>query len=105
MIRFVFRFVGLWLLAAAFIFVVYDGTKSIADKAFEVTSLEKTWNEVSSQSLQALQPTIERNAKWLWDPLMLRLLATPTWAILGVLGVLLIIAGRKKKPLIGYGRD
>jgi hypothetical protein len=105
MISFVLRFVGLWLLAAAFVFIVYDGTKSIADKQMTLTSLEKTWNEVNSSSLQALQVVIEHNAKWLWDPLIVRLLATPTWAILGVLGVLLIIGGRKKKPLIGYGRD
>lgn len=105
MIRFLLRFIGLWLLAAAFFFIVYDGVKSIADKTMTWTSLEKAWNELNSSSLQSLQPVIERNAKWLWDPVMLKLLAMPTSAILGVLGILLIIAGRKKQRLIGYGRD
>ena len=32
MIRFLFRFIGLCLLALAFIFFVYDGTKIIANQ-------------------------------------------------------------------------
>ena len=32
MIRFLLRFVGLCLLATAFVFFVYDGTKSIANQ-------------------------------------------------------------------------
>ena len=39
MIRFVFRFLGLLCLAATFIVVVYDGTKSIAGNAFVFTSV------------------------------------------------------------------
>ncbi len=31
MIRFLLRFIGLCLLATAFVFLVYDGTKSIAN--------------------------------------------------------------------------
>jgi hypothetical protein len=31
-------------------------------------------------------------------------LAAPTWLVLGVLGALLILIGRKKRPLIGYSR-
>jgi hypothetical protein len=33
------------------------------------------------------------------------LLAAPTWLVLGILGSVLILIGRKKKALIGYGRD
>jgi uncharacterized membrane protein YsdA (DUF1294 family) len=33
MIRFVLRFFGLLMLALGFIFLVYDGTKSIADQS------------------------------------------------------------------------
>ena len=29
----------------------------------------------------------------------------PTWLVLGIIGSILILLGRKKKPLIGYGRD
>ena len=37
MIRFVFRFVGLWILAAGFVALVRDGTKSIAGNAVFIT--------------------------------------------------------------------
>jgi hypothetical protein len=106
MFRFLFRFLGLWILAAGFIFFVYDGTKSIAGKAFYVTKLGDAWNTVHSTSLQLLQPAIERHvAVWLWDPVMLSILTAPTWLVLGIVGMLLIALGRKKKPLIGYARD
>ena len=35
----------------------------------------------------------------------LKILDAPTWLVLAVLAAILILLGRKKKPLIGYGRD
>jgi hypothetical protein len=32
-------------------------------------------------------------------------LEQPTWLVLGSLGMILILLGRKKKPLIGYARN
>jgi hypothetical protein len=46
MIRFMFRFVGLLGLALGFILLVYDGTKSIANRTPELTTVERFWNEV-----------------------------------------------------------
>jgi hypothetical protein len=40
----------------------------------------------------------------LWDPVALSILAGPAWAELGLLGILFILMGRRKKPLIGYAR-
>lgn len=106
MIRFIFRFFGLWLLAAAFIFLIYDGTKSIADRTdFFITKTSDVWSAVHQNSLAALQPLIERPAPWLWDPVAVTILQQPAWLVLAVIGILLIVIGRKKKPLIGYGRD
>lgn len=106
MIRFLFRFTGLWILAAAFIFLIYDGTKSIADRTnFFITKTSDVWSAVHQGSLTALKPLIENQAAWLWDPLTVTILRQPAWLVLGVLGVLLILVGRKKKPLIGYARD
>jgi hypothetical protein len=105
MIRFVFRFVGFLVLAAAFAALLYDGTKTIAGSDIHVTSLQTTWANFHPASLQWLQPAIERNLPaWFWDTLMVTVLTAPTWAVLGVLGALLILAGRKRQPLIGYSR-
>jgi len=106
MIRFVLRTLGLWILAAGFVFLVYDGTKSIAGDQIYFTKLGDVWNAVNSTSLQLLQPAIERHvAEWLWDPVVLNILTAPAWLVLGILGAILMLIGRKKRPLIGYARD
>ena len=106
MIRFLLRFFGLWILAAAFVWLVIDGTKSIAGNALFFTQLGKTWFDISPGTLQVIQPAIERHvATWLWNPVIQSVLEQPTWLVLGVVGSILVLRGRKKKPLIGYGRD
>ncbi len=106
MIRFVFRFIGLWVLAAGFVALVRDGTKSIAGNAIFITRLGEDWNNIHSGSLDALKALAERYAgPWLWEFVSLYLLAAPTWLVLGIIGSIFILIGRKKKPLIGYGRD
>jgi hypothetical protein len=106
MIRFVFRFVGFLTLAAAFVALLYDGTKTIAGSDIYYTKLSETWNAVNAGSLQAMQPLIDKRiGHWLWDPVMVNILSRPTWLVLGILGGLLLLIGRRKKPLIGYARD
>ena len=105
MIRFLFRLIGLLSLAAAFILVVYDGTKSIAINTLFLTSARDLWTLISPASLAKLQPLLAPYAGGLlWDPLMLTLLAAPASALLGVVGILCLLIGRRKKPLIGYER-
>jgi hypothetical protein len=86
MIRFLFRFVGLLGLALGFVFLVYDGTKSKSPQ-------------------DVLRPLTAPIANWLWDPVTVSFLGAPIWLVLAVLASLLMILGRKKKPLIGYARD
>jgi hypothetical protein len=110
MIRFVFRFVGLWVLAAGFVALVRDGTKSIAGNAVFMTKLGEDWTNIHASSLQGLEAAIARHVdpylgQWLWDPVVLGILAAPTFAVFGIIGSILILIGRRKKPLIGYGRD
>jgi len=110
MIRSLFRILGFLSLAGGFIALVYDGTKSIAGGALVLTPLGQLWNNVHSTSLQLLQAAIERHVEprvgqWLWDPVVLSILTAPACLVLGVLGAILMLIGRKKKPLIGYARD
>ncbi|HLH95487.1 MAG TPA: hypothetical protein VKW08_10260 [Xanthobacteraceae bacterium] len=106
MIRFLFRFVGLLGLALSFVFLVYDGTRSIANRAVEMTTVEGFWNEVLQKSPQdLLRPLTAPLAPWLWDPVTVSLLRAPIWLVLAILASLLMILGRKKKRLIGYARD
>ena len=103
--RFILRFLGLWLLAGAFVALIVDGTASIAGDAIRFKTLGETWFAIHQNSLLLLQPAIERHvAVWLWDPVIATLLQQPTWMVLGILGVIFILLGRKKRPLIGYAR-
>jgi hypothetical protein len=105
MIRFLFRTLGLFCLAAAFILVIYDGTKSIAGNQLYLTSVGTIWGLIHAGSLAMLKPLISPYAGGiLWDPVALSVLAGPAWAEFGILGVLFILMGRRKKPLIGYAR-
>ena len=107
MIRFVLRFVGLLSLALGFIFLVYDGTKSIADQTIYISGVGSTWSNIHQNSLTALQPEVERRAgAWVWQGLVQPyFLDQPVSLVLAIIGAVLILLGRKKKPLIGYARD
>ena len=94
-------------LALAFIFLVYDGTKWIADRQFYVSSVGTVWSNVHQNSLIALQPLVERYlGPWFWQSVVQPyFLEQPAWLVLGIFGALLILLGRKKRKLIGYARD
>jgi hypothetical protein len=106
MIRFLLRFIGLICLASGFILLIYDGTKSIAGNRLFLTSVRTLWELINAASLARLEPTIKSYVGgYLWDPLMVTLLAAPSWGVLGFLGIVFLLLGRKKKPLIGYARS
>jgi hypothetical protein len=104
MIRFLIRFVGLLLLALAFIFFVYDGTKSIADQRWYVTRVAEVWSTLHESSMAQIRPTLEGFAPWLWDPANY-ILNTSFCLVLLILGTILVLLGRKRRPLIGYARN
>jgi hypothetical protein len=105
MIRFLLRALGLLCLAAAFVFFVYDGTKSIAANALVFIKVDEVWTLVNAAGRQRFQAFIvEHMTAWLWDPVALTVLNAPTFAALAILGAVLVLLGRRKKPLIGYDR-
>jgi hypothetical protein len=105
MIRFLFRFIGLCLLATAFVFFVYDGTKTIANQQLFLSRVGDVWAIVDQNSLTAAQEWLKQKALWAWEPYMRTVFDLPTWVVLAVIATLLILLGRKKKKLIGYTRD
>jgi hypothetical protein len=105
MIRFLFRFIGLFLLACGFVFLVYDGTKSIANQHMYYSRVSDIWAIIDQNSLNFVQNWLKKKALWAWDPYGLIAFDLPTWAVLAVLALILILLGRRKKPLIGYARE
>jgi hypothetical protein len=105
MIRFLLRFIGLCLLALAFIFFVYDGTKTIANQQMIFMKVSDAWAIVDQNSLNAVQNWLKLKFAFAWDPYLQKIFDLPTWVVLGIVATILILLGRKKRPLIGYGRD
>jgi hypothetical protein len=105
MIRGFFRLVGLLLLAGGFIFMVYDGARWVADQNLRFTRFGEFWNDIHQSSQQAFRAMVEGVAPWLWTSFVTVILDQPVFAVMGVLGILLMLLFRPRKPLIGYSRN
>lgn len=105
MIRGVFRLVGLLLLAGGFIFLVYDGARWVADQNLRFTRFGEFWNDIHQSSQQAFRTMVEGAAPWLWNSGIKIILDQPVFAVMGIIGVLLMLLFRPRQPLIGYSRN
>jgi hypothetical protein len=105
MIRGFFRLLGLLLLAGGFIFMVYDGARWVADQTLRFTRFGQFWNDIHQSSQQAFHAWVEGHAPWLWNSVIKVVLDQPVFAVMGVLGILLMLLCRPRKPLIGYSRN
>src|SRR5712675_1461783 len=105
MIRGFFRLIGLLLLAGGFIFMVYDGARFVADQTLHFTRFDQFWYDIHQSSQLAFRNWVEGSAPWLWNNVIKVIVNQPVFAVLGVVGILLMILFRPRKPLIGYSRD
>ncbi|MFN8831674.1 MAG: hypothetical protein ACK50Q_02205 [Labrys sp. (in: a-proteobacteria)] len=98
-----FRFLGLVLAAGAFVSFVIDGARSIATDAIQTTPTGAIWAWISLPSLNTFQAAVERHVSPLvWDPIVLSILTAPFFAVLLVLAILFLFAGRRPRPTIGH---
>ena len=105
MIRGFVRLVGLLLLACGFIFMVYDGARWVADQSLQFTRFGQFWNDIHQSSQEAFKAWITGMAPWLWASVVRVVLEQPVFAVLGGLGIILMLLARPRKPLIGYSRN
>src|SRR4030088_3513385 len=98
MIRGFFRLVGLLLLAGGFVFMVYDGARWVADQNLRFTRFGEFWNDIHQSSQQSFRIMVEGAAPWLWHGVAV-ILHQPVFAVMGVLGILLMLLFRPRKPL------
>ena len=100
MFRFLFRFAGLVVIALSFLFVVYDGTKSIADQKTYISRVGPTWVNIHPSSLSAFEPAVETlTGAWVWnDVVRPYFLEQPTELVLVIIGALLVLLGSQKRP-------
>ena len=98
MVSFVFRVIGLWLVAVGVVAAAIDGTKTIAASKLMLTPLGYHWFQLAPQSLNGAQAGIQRNVSpLLWDPVIQSILLLPTWLVAGLLGALFVWLGSRRR--------
>ena len=103
MFRFLARTLGLFLIAAGFVGLVIDGTRSIANGTVMFVPLGEVAYRVLGERYLLLQPAIERHLHpALWDPVVLNFTLLPASVVGFVIGALLLWLGQKPAEPIGY---
>jgi len=102
-VRFVARALGFVLIAAGFVGLVIDGTRSIANSAVDFTPLGQVAHWLLGERFLLIEPGVTRHVHpWLWDPLLLNFFLLPA-SVLGLgLGALLVWLGQKPAEPIGF---
>ena len=101
----ILRVLGVWSLVLAMVVLTIDGTKSLAsgDAQWVMTPLGEHWFKLDAPSLNLSQAVIERYVHpFLWEPLIVSLLQVPTWMFFGLLGLVLIRIGSKRRRINIY---
>jgi hypothetical protein len=102
MIRFLLRVAALLLLAAGFVALVLDGTRSIAADRLVWLDAGTLAQTFAATRFAQWQPAAERLSPVLWDPVMVTALKGPVFLHLALLGALLLWLTRRPAPKIGY---
>ena len=102
MIRFLLRSLGFLLLAAAFVGLVLDGARSIANGALSFTSLADLALAVARERWLALQPSMEGLNPALWRYGLEPLSRAPASILALVVGAVLLRLGQPPREPIGH---
>jgi hypothetical protein len=85
---------GVISLGAAFVLLLYDGTRSIAADSLLYTNTAEAWTLLDAASLQRVQ--LYAQGTGFWEPLAVMVLDEPAFLVLGVIGAISILLGTKK---------
>ena len=96
MLRWVFRGLGLLLLAGAFAAAVIDGARSLADQQLSLTPMGAALATLFPSKIAALPALAAKVHPLLWDPVLLSILYVPAFLDLAVLGVLLTVFSARR---------
>ncbi|HVW57127.1 MAG TPA: hypothetical protein VHC00_15725 [Rhizobiaceae bacterium] len=101
LIRFALRTLSVIALAVATILAVLDATRSIAASKLVLTPLGQSWSDIAPSSLAAAKQAAMTHAPWLWDPVVIGILALPGFLVFLVLALVLQALGSKPKRFRG----
>ena len=101
--KFLARSLGLLLVAAGFIGLVIDGTRSIVNNGISFSSLGGLIDAFFPGGLAGLKAQLAQPSyPWLWDSVMVYVVQLPASVTGFLLGALLLWLGQKPAEPIGY---
>lgn len=101
--KFLARSLGLILVAAGFVGLVIDGTRSIVNNALSFTSVAGIIDVLVPGGTATLQAkVVSRAHAALWDPVITSVIQLPASVTAFLLGAFLIWLGQKAAEPIGY---
>jgi hypothetical protein len=101
MFRFLARFLGFWVIAAALVVAVVDGAKSIAASGLVLTPVAETYLTVLALIKPANAETALPTAPSPLDVPLNWLLSAPTAVVLVFVGIALLVLGaRRRRPFL-----
>jgi hypothetical protein len=102
-LKFLARSLGLVLVAAGFVGLVIDGTRSIVNNSISFASLAGMINALVPGGISGLQEkVIAQIHPLLWDPVLLHVVQLPASVTAFFLGAFLLWLGQKPLEPIGY---
>jgi len=105
-LKFLVRTIGLLLVAAGFIGLVIDGTRSIVNNAVSFAPLGGVVNILFPGGVSGLEARLAQPSyAWLWDPVFTHLLEIPASVAGFLVGAVLLWLGQKSLEPIGYLTD
>jgi hypothetical protein len=102
-LKFLARSLGLLLVAAGFIGLVIDGTRSIVNHTVSFVSISNAAGTLFSGGAMGFEGQVAaRTYPWLWDSFVNHLLHCPASLTAFIVGALLLWLGQKPLEPIGY---
>ena len=102
-LKFLARSLGLILVAAGFVGLVIDGTRSIVNNSISFASVASMINSFAHGGVAGLQDKVTAQVHpLLWDPVLMSLIQLPASVTAFFLGALLLWLGQKPLEPIGY---
>lgn len=103
MLRFLVRLLGTLVVAGGFIAAVVDGARFVANGVLDFTPLGGVLFAAFPRQFPLIEPGVTRHVHpLLWDPVLLSLFTAPAFAVLTVLGLILLWLGRSRRSDVGW---
>ncbi len=103
MIGFIMRLLGLVSLSAAFVTLVIDGTRSIANSYVNLTTLKQVIETTCATCLLSWERSLaQTKIEFIWANVVVHMLTLPLFGYCAVFGIIFLVLGRKPHDEIGF---